>query len=70
MYYVKIQYNDGPWRTSPVRFLTRELAEKHAEKLADQFPDISNYSVEEVNPINSLKESLKGFSADLTRELS
>lgn len=34
---------NGHWNTSPVRFVSEDLAMQHAEKLADQFVTISDY---------------------------
>lgn len=46
MYEVQTQSNSNPvWKSSPVRFVSEELALRHAEKLADQFISISDYRV-------------------------
>lgn len=70
MYYAQIQYNAGPWRNSPVRFITRELAEKHAEKLAEQFPDISDYRVVSTTPCNILADALRPFNDIFQSEIA
>lgn len=70
MYYVQLQYNSGAWRNSPVKFLSKEMAELHAEKLADQFPDISNYRVASTAPCNILAEALRPFNDIFQAEIA
>ena len=49
MYQVETSTNGSAFKASPVKFITPDIALRHAEKLADQFITISDYRVRNVH---------------------